>query len=328
LIDKLTALLIESTSEIGDEIINYGESNISWLVANNITNALTLLESSVFDLVLINVELCEGRASDICKKIRSKQEDLYTSVVYLSSKPHLENRLQAYAAGADDFVIKSSSLLELQHKINVCINHQNHQRTLIGSYESRHLEFLRENFDAIEDNATLLSVYKNCLSAQSIEQLASVLQKKLDGLQLAYSLQITTEQDLFRSKYDGSEFSPMEVDLFTSLRANSSKVQNFGHKSYFQHHDVELVIHNMPIEDAEKYGRLKDLLHLIITVINDKNKMLNVLLLARNKCADMLTDIDDNKLVETRDNLLILQSILAVPPTEDVEELSDDFIYF
>ncbi|MCP4320624.1 MAG: response regulator [Psychromonas sp.] len=326
--DKLTALLIESTCEIGNKIINYGESNIAWQVANNANNALALLDSSTFDLVLINVELCDDRASDLCKKIRSNQEELYTSIVYLSSKTHLESRLKAYTAGADDYVIKSSSLLELQHKINICINHQNHQRTLIGSYESRHLEFLRENFDVTEDNATLLSVYKNCLTAQSIEQLAHVLQSKLDGLQLAYSLQITTEQDLFRCKYDGSEFSPMEIDLFTSLRANSSKIQNFGHKSYFQHHDVELVIHNMPIEDAEKYGRLKDLLHLIITVINDQNKTLNILLLARNRCADMLTYIEDNKLAEARDSLLALQGILAVPAIEELDALSDDFIYF
>lgn len=326
--DKLSALLVESAVEFGHEMSTLKHSHIDWQVVKNADAALAMLESRVFDLVLINFELCENSASEICKKIRSRQGELYTSIVYLSSESQLERRLKAYEAGADDFVVKSTLLKELQHKLHVCIQYQNHRRTLTENYESRHCELMRNNFDAEEDTATLLSVYKNCLTVNSIEQLASVLQAKLGTFQLSYSLQITTGLTIFRIKDDGSDFSPMELDLFMSLRGNSSKIQSFGHKSYFQHHDVELVIHNMPIDDAETYGRLKDLIHLIISVINDKNKILNVLLLARSKCKDMLASIDVEKMTETSVNLLALQEILKVPVIEDMNQFDDDFIYF
>lgn len=328
--DNLKALLIKTHNDAGSfpQANSFSITGVEWYEVTSTTHDIEMITQSAYDLVIIDCLFFDEKAIQVCQQIRGNQDESFTSIVYLSEESSLKERLKAYAAGADDYIRKPITQAELNVKLQVCINYQQKHKEIIQAYESKTLASLQARFNDDSDTSTLLALYKTCITIQSVEQLTHELEKILSQFQLAFSLQITTESDLYHLKDNGTDFSPIENDLFATLKANGVSVQNFGHKSYFQNGDVELVIHNMPINDVELYGRVKDLLHLIIGVINDKNKILNTLSAARNKCNDVINDAAEGNIKPIYKKLIELQNIIDVPSISEDDNMEGDFIFF
>lgn len=76
-----------------------------------------LLESEMPDLVLLGVELQDLSGLDLCRAMRASQRWRRTSVILLSSNPGLDMRIDAFNAGADDFIPKPVLPEELDARI-------------------------------------------------------------------------------------------------------------------------------------------------------------------------------------------------------------------
>jgi len=328
--DNLKALLIKTHDDTGSfpQANSFSIDKVDWHEVTSASQAIDILTQSAFDLVIIDCQFFDRKAIQICQQIRARQNESFTSIVYLSEASSLKERLKAYEAGADDYIHKPISQAELNVKLQACINYQQKHKEIIQTYELQTLASLQARFNEDSDTSTLLALYKTCITTQSVEQLAHELEKILIQFQLSFSLQINTELGLYHLKDNGTDFSPIENDLFTTLKANGVSIQNFGHKSYFQNGEVELIIHNMPINDIELYGRLKDLLHLIIGVISDKNKILNILLVARKKCNEAINDAAEGNIEHTSKKLIELQNIIGIATIAEDDNMEDDFIFF
>ena len=74
-----------------------------------------MAESHRPDCVLVDGNLTDGKAADVCSFIRSSKDLLNTPIIVLSSDP--DEELYAYESKADGFYLKGTSL----YKIMACI---------------------------------------------------------------------------------------------------------------------------------------------------------------------------------------------------------------
>jgi DNA-binding response OmpR family regulator len=85
--------------------------------------ALKFLAHDLPDLVILDVMMPEMDGFEVCRHIRADPRTARLPVVMLTARTQLESRVEAFRAGADDYVTKPVSAIELVTRIQVILEH-------------------------------------------------------------------------------------------------------------------------------------------------------------------------------------------------------------
>ncbi len=108
-------LLVEDSKEIFP-MVNQALATISELTwAKSINEAKECLESTKFELILLDINLPDGSGIDLCYKIQSS--DPSTPIFFLTANKDLSQKVLGFSAGADDYITKPFEPLELKVRV-------------------------------------------------------------------------------------------------------------------------------------------------------------------------------------------------------------------
>jgi two-component system response regulator VicR len=111
-----TILLIENDLELGSMIKDSLElKNYRVDLEKRGDRALQLFEASKYDLVLLDVMLAGISGLDLAKTIR--KSDYTTPILFMSAKDDDKEKIHAYCAGGDDYIVKPFTITELALRI-------------------------------------------------------------------------------------------------------------------------------------------------------------------------------------------------------------------
>lgn len=109
-------LLIEDDTVLGaavrDQIAADGHS-VDWVM--RLDRAGDALASAVYDLVLLDLMLPDGRGIPFLKALRGRGD--VTPVIILTALDQVSDRIEGLNAGADDYMVKPFDLAELSARI-------------------------------------------------------------------------------------------------------------------------------------------------------------------------------------------------------------------
>jgi two-component system copper resistance phosphate regulon response regulator CusR len=118
--DGQKILIIEDEQKIADTLkMGLIENRYEVEVAYDGKMGLKLFEIFSFDLIVLDINLPGINGYDLCKIIRSKNERI--PVVMLTALSSLNDKIEGYDAGADDYIIKPFEFRELLMKIRVLL---------------------------------------------------------------------------------------------------------------------------------------------------------------------------------------------------------------
>lgn len=86
-------------------------------VAGSIMDAQLSLEAEEYDLILLDISLPDGNGMLFCKRLREIPKFQDTPIVFCSSQADVQNRIQGFALGADDYVVKPFDPGELRARV-------------------------------------------------------------------------------------------------------------------------------------------------------------------------------------------------------------------
>lgn len=113
-------LLVEDEQKIADTLkLGLSEHGYITDIAYNGKIALKLFETHPYNLVVLDINLPGMDGYELCKVIRMKNEQI--PVVMLTALGSLNDKIEGYDAGADDYVIKPFEFRELLMKIRVLL---------------------------------------------------------------------------------------------------------------------------------------------------------------------------------------------------------------
>ncbi len=90
-------------------------------IAMNGEDALQKMESFLPDVVLLDIMMPGIDGYEVCKRIRANDAYKYVKVLLVSAKAMVQERLEGYSAGADDYVTKPFDHNELLAKVNIFV---------------------------------------------------------------------------------------------------------------------------------------------------------------------------------------------------------------
>lgn len=98
--------------------------------------ALSLLETTQFDLVVLDVNMPGMTGFDVCEKLRRLPHCKKTPVIFVTAFSNFDNRKQSVLSGGNDFVSKPVSPVELALKVSVNLIKARVQGTQVPQLEA------------------------------------------------------------------------------------------------------------------------------------------------------------------------------------------------
>ncbi len=131
-----TILVVEDDESISS-IIKYNLKKAGYMVnlVDNGNDAITAAKSTIPDLILLDWMLPGMTGIDVCKTLRSQPETVNIPIIMLSAKGEEIDKITGLDRGADDYITKPFSPVELSARIKAVL------RRIRPAFSGKFLEF-------------------------------------------------------------------------------------------------------------------------------------------------------------------------------------------
>ena len=225
------------------------------------------------DIIILDIEMPGLNGYEVCDQLKQNDKTRDIPVIFLSSLQDMRYRMQGYEAGGDDFFIKPFEAETLRARINVLVRYRDAQRALYQRYE----EAQKTAYIAMTGSSELgmaMQFVEKSYNLHAYDELAEAFFAMSGQLGLKCTLMFLTGDDTQQWFSSSGIVSPLERELLLLMREDK-RFYDFGFRTIINYPSVSLLIKNMPLDNIERYGRIKDLLPTILGALNGKIFSLN-----------------------------------------------------
>lgn len=130
--EERKVLLVEDEQKIADTLkLGLTENNYFVEVAYDGSIGWKMFEAHTFNVVILDVNLPGINGYDLCKKIRAANAQV--PIIMLTALSSLNDKIEGYDAGADDYIIKPFEFKELLMKLRALLKRTMNQHLPVGS---------------------------------------------------------------------------------------------------------------------------------------------------------------------------------------------------
>ncbi len=224
------------------------------------------------DIIILDVEMPGMNGYQVCEKLREHPLTKDTPVVFLSSHSSLRDRMQGYEVGADDFLVKPFESVDLVAKMRVLAKYLEEQKLLREQYEMAQKTAHIAMTGSSELGIAMQFVEKS-YGFHNFPDLADGLMNVTRQYQLNCALMIIEEGEQVWYSPDEA-VKPLEKEMVEMLDRQQRFI-DFGSRTIINYPHLSLLVKNMPLDDMERYGRIKDLLPMLLAAVDSKIKSIN-----------------------------------------------------
>lgn len=227
------------------------------------------------DILILDVNLPGTDGYQLCQRFREEYLPDSAGVIFTSGLMDDEDIMKAFEVGADDYLVKPVRLAELSIKLQ-----QVHQQRIefVSRGEQAHAA-MQMAFSAMRTSSELGEILRYQENIHRLPDAAAIAVASFEVLQ-HFDLQASmmffheTEPSFFR--FDGLEKS-IERETMLATRSRG-RMYHWKQLTFLNYDYVSLLFHNMPVQDEERYGVLKDQICLLF---NGMDTRLTALLMQR-----------------------------------------------
>lgn len=214
------------------------------------------------DLLLLDIELPDRDGYAVCRELRGHDSLAETMVIFVSGHGGGAERLAAYDAGGDDFVVKPFATEELRRKVALAMKHRS-ERAALRDQAGAAMQMAMTVMSDAGAMGVILAFFRASFRVRDLDGLAAaVLSATTEyGLDAVVRLTVGSQVCVLNSQ---GRSSAMEGVLLAGLADAGERIVTMERKLMVAYPHAALLIKNLPIEDDARCGRLRD--HLAILV--------------------------------------------------------------
>lgn len=217
------------------------------------------LETAKPDMFLLDVRMPGTDGYTFCRSIKDDPALAQIPVTFVSSNDTIDARLKGYDAGGEDFIVKPFQPEEILRKVKVAQQIAGAKQTLKQQLEDSELlsSLVMANMD---EYAILVRFIRELVSWNNEQEIAVGVLEMLQRYRLAGVVQTRISNRTVTLSDQGAEL-PLEVSVMNHVRG-MERIFEFRNRSVQNFERVTMMVKNMPLEDPDYCGRLRD--HLCI----------------------------------------------------------------
>ena len=120
----------------------------------------------------------------------------------------------------------------------------------------------------------VLEFLSKSFSCHTVSELAKAILDNLDSNNLHCAVQIRQKHQMINMSNNGLA-SPLEVAVIDKLK-DVKRIYDFGSRTVINYPRVSLLIKNMPMDDADLYGRIKDNIAILVEGAEERSKAIAI----------------------------------------------------
>ena len=219
------------------------------------------------DLFLLDVGLPGIDGYELCRRIKANPDSAQVPVVFLSGHDSPDDILTGYDAGGQDYIVKPFDITSLSRKI------ENLQRIEL---DKRALESQAQASDELaslvmanlDEYAVLIKFLRTLNECDRPETIVAAILNVLAAAHLEGAVQIRL-RNFEKTFSPAGENWPLEVAVMNHVRT-LERIFEFKRRVAYNFEHITLLVTNMPVEDAELCGRIRDNLSIAADSANAK----------------------------------------------------------
>ena len=216
---------------------------------------LDALSVSQPDLFLLDVTMPVMDGFALCRRLKDDWDTQDIPVVFVSASDTLETRLLCYEAGGEDFIQKPFESAELLSKLHVAGRILAEKKVLReqAGYAQRTAMTAMVSMGEL---GVVLQFLSKSFACDSLEELALALLGAMRQYDLQSALQMRMGDEVLTLSANGRNL-PLEVSVLNHIR-DSGRIFQFKSRCVFNYGGVTLLVNNMPMDDPDRCGRIRD----------------------------------------------------------------------
>ena len=277
------------------------------------------------DVILLDVEMPGINGYEVCERLRENKQTKEIPIVFLSSHSSLRERMQGYEVGADDYLVKPFEKDHLLARISVLLKYQTQRKELSKQYL-----VAQENAILAMTGASELAIamrfLEKSLSYFNINDLTQGLLDSTDQFYIDCCVMVIVDGQALWYSSKGT-VSPLEKELI-EMSDKGARFLDFGAKTIVNYPSVCLLVKNMPLDDVDRYGRIKDILPILLSAVNTKINVLDTQAALSQQSEDLLKSVKmiRNSLFSLGSTIVKNRHDSSEIMTKMVERLNYDFL--
>ncbi|STQ89735.1 response regulator [Iodobacter fluviatilis] len=287
--DKPLVLIVDDDLFMLDFIFDALSETCNVITAENGKAALQLVQQQHPKLVLADVKMPEMDGYELCRQIKDDFDISDTPVLFLSALDGIEDRLQGFDVGGEDFVLKPANPKVLQAKVAHVLQLIEERQQLksqaqyatntamLAMASMSETGLLIEGIKRFNNCTTPLDLAKALISAIGLFEVESVVELILPG---AESLAVNLR----------GPASALETSILQHM-ATMDRITQFKSRMAITYPHIRVLISNMPEHDEDLCGRLRDNLAILIESTEYRLEALNIMVKAEERDLTIATTI-------------------------------------
>lgn len=233
---------------------------------------LAALETDTYDLILLDVILPGLSGYDVCRQLKANPATQDIPVIFLSANFSMKDRLQGFEAGGFDYMVKPMVQAEMFKKIDLLMAHVEETRNLKSSAAFAGSTAMTAMTSAAEQGLVLKFV-KRSLVCDNYQSLAVTVAEAINLFGLDSMVQIRGQFGVV-SRTNREPCTPLEESILTNM-GHGERIIDLKQRTAINYPAVSVIIKNMPLDEPERYGRLKDHLATLLECADIRVKALD-----------------------------------------------------
>ena len=121
---NLSVLLVEDHRQLAQTVVEFLEQEGALVdYASDTTLARTLVQEHHYDILVLDVMLPGEDGYSFCQYLR-KELSLDTPVIFMTARDQLDDKLEGFARGGDDYIVKPFALPELVARVQALVRRE------------------------------------------------------------------------------------------------------------------------------------------------------------------------------------------------------------
>ena len=267
--DNIRVLSIDDDQMVQSVVKKSLLGNFHLSFANSGEEGLVKAEEEMPDVILLDVEMPRMNGYETCDCLKQNEKTRDIPVLFLSSLSDMRSRMLGFEVGASDFLIKPFERQELLTKLtNIGAMHQSQHKLREQVRNATETAFV-----AMRGSSELgvsMGFIERLSTVNNIEELATLFLSTLENLGLSCSLMCLTRDGSSFYSTGNKVISPLEQEVMSTIHGTGDRFTDFGCRTQVNFFHIALLVKNMPLDDMDRYGRLKDFLPTMLSATDTK----------------------------------------------------------
>lgn len=207
------------------------------------------------DMFLLDVNMPGMDGFSFCRQLKEDWDTQDIPVLFLSGDDDIDTRLLAYEAGGDDFILKPFKPAELTRKMKVAKRILAEKKALHeqAGYATR---TAMSAMTSMGELGVVLQFLSKSFACNSMDELGAAMLDAMQQYDLQSAIRLSVGNVVRCMSPQGHDL-PLEVGILNHVQ-HSGRIFQFKSRCVFNYGQVTLLVNNMPLEDPERCGRIRD----------------------------------------------------------------------